>query len=265
MGGLIPLESGSLVEQMKTRYETKCENDIIELEFSIDVKCTDLEKTLYVTSNDINIDPKFPKVHPINYDPLLRGDALCYEKSMAFKMDKLPVVLCKLRFGQELRLRAFAPKGVGKDNAKWSPVSNAVFQYVPDVRINEALMENLTLEQKVRLVNSCPGVTEEQSAKSGGRRKLLRLNFANHAVEVVDYIANEVHAYDEECLREAEEMGYTGLLEIRPQPDQLLFHVESTGALTADEIIQGAFNFLRHSLKKLKLEIENEEKKRTNL
>jgi DNA-directed RNA polymerase II subunit RPB3 len=61
-----------------------------------------------------------------------------------------------MRKNQELKLRATARKGIGKDHAKWIPVATVAFHYMPDISINRALMDSLTDRQKEDFVDSCP-------------------------------------------------------------------------------------------------------------
>lgn len=67
-----------------------------------------------------------------------------------------PVLIVKLAKGQELKLRAIARKGIGKDHAKWIPVATVVMQQVPDIRLNHALMDTLTDAEKEEFCASCP-------------------------------------------------------------------------------------------------------------
>ncbi len=57
---------------------------------------------------------------------------------------------------QELRLRATARKGTGKDHAKWQPVATCAFQYMPDIRIDPTIAAQMTEAQKVEWVDASP-------------------------------------------------------------------------------------------------------------
>merc|ERR1712187_164725 len=188
--GLIPLKSGSLVKQMKMRWDSASQNDIIELEFSLKSKCLD-KKIVYITSNDLVVDSRYPKVQPINYKPKIQG-----------------------------------------------------------------LDEKFTIEQKIQLVESCPGKSDDQWKKEGGKRKLLHLNTITGAMEISNPLTNDYDAYDGECIKKAEQLGCPGLLTIRPNMEEVIFKVEATGALTALEIIEDAFCFLRRKIAEIAFEIK---------
>ena len=66
------------------------------------------------------------------------------------------IVIAKLARGQELKLRAIARKGVGKDHAKWIPVATVTYQFEPEIIIDHQQMDTLSRDQKLELINACP-------------------------------------------------------------------------------------------------------------
>ena len=61
-----------------------------------------------------------------------------------------------MRKNQELKLKAIARKGIGKDHAKWIPVATVAFQHMPHISINRALMDTLDEKTKEDFVDASP-------------------------------------------------------------------------------------------------------------
>jgi len=84
---------------------------------------------VFVTSADIILDKKWniDFIHPVTY-----------------KLDKKlsTVAIVKLEKDQSLKFKATARLGIGKDHAKWSPVSIATFQFNPSQQYFDFYMES---------------------------------------------------------------------------------------------------------------------------
>ena len=142
--GLIPLVSHA-VEQMSTPYEG--DGDFQEIDFELDVHCTS-DDTENITSQDLirvqnhELDAALDSIVPVDEGEGSRG-----------------ILIVKIRKGQELKLKAKARKGIGKDHAKWSPVATARFRYVPEITLDHQGLSDLSEVQKIELAASDPTQT----------------------------------------------------------------------------------------------------------
>eukprot|EP00889_Picochlorum_renovo_P004046 jgi/Picre1/31076/NNA_006431.t1 len=221
--GLIPLVSVD-VHNMKTIYEAGEDEEVQDVVMSLDIVCT-TEDTLNVTSNDLILDPSYPRVAPIGYhDRDARG-----------------ILIVKMRKGQELKLRAIARKGIGKDHAKWNPVATAVFQHLAEIKIDNGMLSSLTDEQRDALCDADPKGT-------------FKHNRIAQTIEVED---PELYQFDGEVLEKANELGVPGAIDIIQREDAFLFKIESTGARPVADIVMSAFEVLQHKLVTLENGLEH--------
>ncbi|KAK7251986.1 hypothetical protein RIF29_35638 [Crotalaria pallida] len=229
--GLIPLTSQRAMSMRFSRDCDACDGDgqceYCSVEFHLLVKCM-TDQTLDVTSKDLISSDH--TVTPVDF----------VDSSLAEPSDTSTnrgIIIVKLRRGQELKLRAIARKGIGKDHAKWSPAATVTFMYEPEIHINEDLMESLTLEEKKEWVESSP-------------THVFDIDPVTQQVSVVE---PEAYTYDDEVLKKAEAMGKPGLVEINAKQDSFIFTVESTGAIKASQLVLNAIEILKTKLDAVRL------------
>ena len=247
--GLVPLVSED-IDSYNFPLQCNCKEgcDKCKVDFDISVKCDGNDDTIDVTSDNIIPKNKECKVKPVKYD-------------------EAPIVITKLKRGQSINMTLTAKKGKGKTHAKWSPVCTCVMKQVPSVEILNMdggnFLKKLSSEDKKNFCNACP-------------TKVFRYD-ENKDEIIVD--KPEKCTYCEECQINTQEfikkkdkdvynllvsqkkkegksekdihenkgpsINYREVIKVEPKPNEFVFKVETTGALTPRKIIMEAFNILK--------------------
>jgi DNA-directed RNA polymerase II subunit RPB3 len=228
--GLIPLTSSKADDFKYTRdcdCISHCQNCAVVL--SLSVECNQ-DEVLDVTSLDLHSDNL--DVRPIT-------------GTVGDEQDK-GILITKLRQGQSIKLRCIAKKGIGKEHAKWSPVSCATFQYDPVIELNQEKLAELTPEDRIAIHNSCPtGVfaIEDVSTK-------LKVEAETRCM------------FCRECERTALQLTGAGvpsggagaaarkaLVRINKREDKFRFTVETVGSIPPEHVVLCALRVLKDKLK----------------
>eukprot|EP01120_Amphizonella_sp_Union-15-10_P015352 TRINITY_DN788_c0_g6_i1.p1 TRINITY_DN788_c0_g6~~TRINITY_DN788_c0_g6_i1.p1 ORF type:complete len:318 (-),score=39.21 TRINITY_DN788_c0_g6_i1:103-1002(-) len=217
--GLIPIISTDAEQFAYTRECTECSDRCpkCSVEYTLNVRCSD-DKPREVTSKDLHLVENYrSSVIPIDYksNPEEQG-----------------ILIVRLRKNQELRLKAIAKKGVGKEHAKWSPTCVVTYRFDYDIRLNDNSIEDLTDTQKKEFVCSCP-------------TNVYRFDEVRRQVEVED---NNRCMYCQECIKRAHSFNKYDLVSIHQRDDRFTFAVETTGALLPHEVFIRAIDIIRAKL-----------------
>ncbi|VEU21887.1 DEKNAAC102884 [Brettanomyces naardenensis] len=132
------------------------------------------------------------------------------------------ILLAKLRPGQEISLRAHCILGIGSDHAKFSPVATASYRLMPQINILQPITGQDALKFQECFPSGVIGINEKGEAFVKDPRK--------------DTVSREV-------LRHERFKGKVTLGRVR---DHFIYNVESTGAMTPEEIFFKSVRILRN-------------------
>jgi DNA-directed RNA polymerases I and III subunit RPAC1 len=126
------------------------------LEFKLEVKCTWKNKEIREGRNpDVMYKNHNIYSGQIKWIPKGKQSSLFTEVEIG-PVEK-DILISKMRPGHEFDLKLFAVKGIGRDHAKFTPVSCATYRMLPDIKLIREVSGN-----DARLLQKCfsPGVIE---------------------------------------------------------------------------------------------------------
>lgn len=151
------------------------------------------------------------------------------------------ITIVKLGPWQRLTMRCYANVGYGKIHARYIPVSTAVMRYDYEIEINSAAVERLRPAQRAEFVEQCPiGLLEFSEADESVR--VADVSLLNNPTEL-KRLAQNASVTDEPLLR------------VTAREGRFLFEVETTGALTAVQVVRGAMAALINKLETIRQEV----------
>lgn len=138
------------------------------------------------------------------------------------------ILLAKLRPGQEISLRVHCILGVGGDHAKFSPVATASYRLLPYINI----IKPITGDAAKRFQKCFPAGVIDINDKGEAYVKDSRK----------DTVSREVLRHDE----------FADSVKLGRIRDHFIFNVESTGAMTPEEIFFKSVRILKNKAEYLK-------------
>jgi DNA-directed RNA polymerase II subunit RPB3 len=208
--GLIPFTFVENEENFRNQEDCNCINgcEKCHLYFSLE-KENNTDELLPVYSSDFQL--KSNKNYNI--------------KPVEFKNFKNGILICYLDKNEYISLRGRIHKGIGKDHAKWSCVSNTSFKEISSIKI---MKDKLSEEETNKVISSCP----------------VNLFYQEDGILK---IKNE-----ENCIQCSQCTENTNI-EYTYHPKDFLMNIESNGSYTIKDLFLKSLSILDQKLNSLKV------------
>ncbi|KAJ3528338.1 hypothetical protein NM688_g8012 [Phlebia brevispora] len=133
--GMVPLVSTGCEESMRYSRDCTCSSfcKYCSVILTLNVSCSEAETTVNITSDHLEVvtDPREYEESDTDGEELTKRVEYFGWPVGKNNPDVAPVLIGKIRIGQELKLKCFAKKGIAKEHAKWSPCSAVSYEYDP--------------------------------------------------------------------------------------------------------------------------------------
>lgn len=232
--GLIPLKADPRLFEYKENDSTDEGNENDTLEYKLKVKCSKRRDAKDTAQFENLYENHNVYSGQIKWVPKGKQATLVRETDVSPVHDK--ILISKMRPGHEIDIKLLAVKGVGKDHAKFSPVSTAYYRLLPEITINRKVTG-----EDAKLVQSCfsPGV--------------IGINESGEAfVQDARYDTCSRNIYRHPHIVDA-------VTEARIR-DHFIFSIESVGAYKPNDIFLESVKLLKNKCRKLLAELDGNQR-----
>ncbi|KAK4529067.1 hypothetical protein GAYE_SCF7681MG7017 [Galdieria yellowstonensis] len=245
--GLVPLTSHRVDEFEYTRDCPYCSDHCLHcsVTFSLDVQCTTDEETVTVTSQDlVNSDATESQlaasVQPVH---------LSLEKDH-MESSSSGIVLAKLAKGQRIQLTAIAKKGIGKEHAKWSPVCTISYKTDPTVQFDLTKLNAVLSERAKRALVAS---SDECLAIDPKTNQLVyETAFIRGRISLPLDCVKKMTILVSECAGDP-----CAVLVYNNDPNQFYFSLETTGALSSEDVLRHTLRVVQRKLNQLSAHLQS--------
>lgn len=228
--GLIPLKADPRLFEYKSDDTNDEGTDQDTLEYKLKIKCTRRKDVKDTALCDNLYENHSVYSGHIKWVPKGKQGTIYRETDVGSVHDK--ILISKMRPGHEFDIKLLAVKGVGKDHAKFSPVSTATYRLLPEIT-----MKRPVSGKDAKTLQSCfsPGVIEiDEEGKA--YVKDARYDSCSRNVYRYPHLADAV--------------------EIARIRDHFIFSVESVGAYPPHDIFIEAVKLLKRKCRNLITELD---------
>lgn len=173
------------------------------------------------------------------------------------------ILIAKLRPGQEIDVELHCCKGIGKEHAKWSPVSTASYRLLPEIRILEPITGDAAYRFqkcfspgviKVVTENGVPTAQVDKARNDTVSREVLRHKEFENKVQLTrvrDHFICKLHLAKKEDAERA----------VTDANDIFFFivNIESTGIIPPEDLFVLAINVLEEKIKHNRASLEKQQ------
>ena len=213
---------------------------VFELNVEFRPDADESEMTKNVTSKDLVpvslADGIFPDVNPVHFSSQEERD----------NSHDDGILIVKLARGQKIHMRCIAILGIGKQHAKWSPVSACSFMCKPVVIPNVAAFNLLSPDQQDEIRAVCREPHIFDSSHAGGPVDVENTKDWLFTGELEDVCRKVTRKFDHD------------IVSISRDDSTFIFNVETTGAMPPYEVVHEALKLVTKKMRYLKAEIQRE-------